>query len=142
MASSGVIYNAAVDPDVNESFKFYLLTPCDIFTINQTTAELEFAVNYDIDNEAMPAHLTLIIKVVDSGFLSATAEVMVTILNRNEPPVITNLPRNISVAEDILLGSFIYRVHAIDPEKDNLFFQATFLQGNERLFKFNNTGEI
>ena len=134
-------YSTISDPDTNDTFTFSLITFSQYFRIHPRSAVISFAVDYDVDRDVMPRSVTLIVKAVDRKLLSAMTRVNVNIVNRNEPPVIVNLPREVTVSEDAPIGTVIYRVVAEDSDGDDVILRMSVTEGSGRNFGFNQTGE-
>ena len=129
------------DPDADDAVTFSLITFSEYFKIHPRSAVISFAVDYDVDLDIMPRSVTLIVKAVDRKLLFATARVNVNIVNRNEPPRIVNLPREVTVSEGSATGRVIYRVVTEDPEDDDVILRMSVTEGSGKHFGFNNTGE-
>ena len=128
------------DPDTDDAFTFSLITFSEYFKIHPRSAVISFAVDYDVDRDVMPRSVTLIVKAADRKLLSATTRVNVNIVNRNEPPRIVNLPREVTVSEGAATGRVIYRVVTEDPENDDVILRMSVTEGSGKYFGFNNTG--
>ena len=91
----------------------------------------------------MPRDVTLIVRAVDGGLLSATTRVNVKIVNVNEPPRIVNLPREVTVSEGAAaeVGTVIYRVVAEDPDGDDVVLRMRVTEGRGNPFGFDPKGE-
>ena len=72
---------ACTDPDAGDSstFSFQSDTNSDRFSIDGATGNMTFAVEYDVDFGAMPSPVVITVYCVDSGNLSASASITVTI---------------------------------------------------------------
>ena len=59
----------------------------------------------------------------DSGGLSATATIDITVTNVQEPPILTNLPSSdISILEDVTSSTVVFTAAATDPESDFIIY--------------------
>ncbi|XP_076456695.1 protocadherin-11 Y-linked-like [Babylonia areolata] len=127
------------DPDIHDTHTFSLLTSTRIFSIHPASAVISLAADYDASGDVTPGEVTLKVMVTDSGQLSSTTEVHVAFVNKNQRPRLVNLPREITVPEDMNSGGVIYRVIAEDPDGDDVVVRMSASDGNGKIFLFNET---
>ncbi|XP_070209669.1 cadherin EGF LAG seven-pass G-type receptor 3-like [Littorina saxatilis] len=125
------------DSDLDDTITFSLSSSQETFRINPVSGTISLVADYDVDHDVMTSDVILIVKAVDSGLLSATAEVNVKIVYKNERPRILNLPREITVPEDLKGDRIVYRVVGEDPDDDDVTLRMSVMDGDGRLFSFN-----
>ncbi|XP_060063797.1 cadherin-23-like [Ylistrum balloti] len=115
------------------------------FKMNATTGILKFMVSYDIDNNNMPAFVDLIVTATDSGGLTATVLLEVTVLDNNDnSPVWEQDSYETTIMSDMVVGSSILQVQAtdIDVEYTNNNIIYTVFSGSTEYFGIKDNGEI
>jgi len=102
----------ASDPDPDDDLTYSLEST--VFTIDPATGEIRVAHTAALDFETAVA-FTLAVQVTDSGGLSDTAIITITLEDLNEPPVIKP-PFSFSVDENAPDGTIIGTITAEDPD--------------------------
>jgi hypothetical protein len=97
----------ATDPDVGDVLTFSLAGAPTGMTIDAATGLMQWTPTAD----QVGLH-TFVVRVQDSGGLSALQEVVVTVQRANQPPVITSTPLTTTAAEQ----PYSYDVEATDPD--------------------------
>ncbi|XP_050396086.1 cadherin-23 isoform X2 [Patella vulgata] len=93
------------------------------FTIDRNTGSLVYAVDYDVDDSQFPSSVSLSISATDPFFLSGTATFNINIVHVNNPPILTNLPKNVLISEDAASGTSVFTASARDDDPgDTLTF--------------------
>ncbi|MBK7031133.1 MAG: cadherin domain-containing protein [Bacteroidales bacterium] len=107
----------ATDPDAGQTLNFTILSGNSntAFSISSTTGIITVANSSALNFETSPS-FALVVKVQDNGTgsLSSQATVTITLLNINEPPVITN--QSFSINENSANGTAVGTVIASDPD--------------------------
>ena len=88
----------------------------DRFAIDSSAAILSLTADYEVDASQLPATAEVIIRATDDAMLSSTATVLVTFSDVNKAPSILNLPRDVTVAEDIAPGTTVFVLDLSDPD--------------------------
>jgi len=93
---SGTIYAATgTDPDTGDTLTWTLSgTDAGLFNINATTGAVSFKAAPDYENPADANHdniYQITVTATDTGLLTASKDVAITVTNLNEPPVVTSL---------------------------------------------------
>ena len=131
----------ATDPDAGDTLRYSLSgTGAGQFTVS-AAGQITVAAGANLDRETTPVYL-LTLTVTDSGGLTATTQVSITIRNVNEPPSFaqTTYPR--SVAENATTGANVGSpIVATDPDARDILSYS--LSGtNSGSFAVSSTGQI
>ncbi|XP_033727801.1 protocadherin Fat 4-like [Pecten maximus] len=115
------------------------------FIMNSTTGLLTFMVNYDVDEDNMPAFVDLIVTATDSGGLTATVLLQVTVADINDnSPVWEQDSYETTIASDMTVGSSVIQVKAKDADvlytNNNIVY--TMYSGSTEYFGIKDNGEI
>uniref|UniRef100_A0A3Q3JNT7 Cadherin domain-containing protein n=1 Tax=Monopterus albus TaxID=43700 RepID=A0A3Q3JNT7_MONAL len=149
------LLDSAADPDVGiNSLQSYSLKANDHFVLKQHTREdgskyAEMMLQSGLDREKQSEH-TLILTAVDGGEpqRSGTVKIHVSVLDANDnAPVFTQSLYRVSVLENVLPGTVIAKVSAVDADQGyngNVTYSFTHLeQDSSYPFKINSvTGEV
>ncbi|MCA8986024.1 MAG: cadherin domain-containing protein [Planctomycetaceae bacterium] len=131
----------AFDQDANDTLTYSIISgnTSGAFAINSATGQIQVANAAALDFETIPVY-NLVVRVTDAGNLSDTGNVIVTVLNVNEPPVINN--QTFNIPETALKGFRVGNLVATDPDSPTLTYQI--LSGNiNNAFALNaTTGEL
>ncbi|OWF41741.1 Cadherin EGF LAG seven-pass G-type receptor 2 [Mizuhopecten yessoensis] len=128
------------DADVGDSLTYSIASgdPLERFTINATSGILEFAIVYDIDDGRMPAVVNLTIMVTDTGGLSATTLVQVTLLDSNEnQPIFISDTFEANIPNDYPVKSSIVSVSATDIDYTYNVIEYSLIDGDLQYFDVN-----
>jgi hypothetical protein len=109
------------DQDADDTIHYRINTGDDLqhFEINDTSGQLTFAVDYDIDEDNMPSTVLLELSCVDSGGLSGTTTVTVHITDRNDNcPVFTESHYTIEVNSSMPMDVQLLTLNATDADSD------------------------
>ena len=111
----------ASDPDAGQALTYSIVSgnTNGAFTINTTSGAITVATTAALNFEITPS-FALIAQVMDNGTgnLSSQATITITLLNVNEPPVISN--QTFSVVQLAANGTQVGTVVAIDPDAGQL----------------------
>ncbi|KAK7475244.1 hypothetical protein BaRGS_00033548, partial [Batillaria attramentaria] len=120
---AGTSFSAPVmsvtDPDTSDSLTYSMdsssHTSCSYIAVNSTTGIMKYDANYDVDDTNLTQLFTCLIKVEDSGGLSVTATVTVSIedVNYNNPTFVSN-SYVFTVSQTASVGTSIGVVSATD----------------------------
>ncbi|XP_067374372.1 protocadherin gamma-A10-like isoform X2 [Channa argus] len=149
------LLDSAADPDVGiNSLQSYLLKTNDHFVLKQHTRDdgskyAEMMLQSSLDREKQSEH-TLILTAVDGGEpqRSGTVKIHVSVLDANDnAPLFTQSLYKASVLENVLRGTVIARVSAIDADQGyngNVTYSFTHLgEDSSCAFEINSyTGEV
>lgn len=127
------------DEDVGDSYT-YAISDGPNFVINASTGIISFAMDIEV---TVTSTFNITVQITDTGGLSDTCVVVVTIRNVNRKPYFTNLPVTISVPEDTASGTLLYVLGVIDESLASTSVSYTItpvLATN--LFSYNDTGEL
>ncbi|XP_069106932.1 protein dachsous-like [Argopecten irradians] len=129
--TGGLVFPGATftisDEDIGDTHTYSIDsgTEAASFSIHQSTGNISFAVDYDVTPLESPKTTVLVIKATDSGYLSGTATLHLTITHINKPPYFSNLPQTATISEDSNLGHIIYVISVVDPDMDNVSVSMT-----------------
>ncbi|OWF41740.1 Protocadherin Fat 3 [Mizuhopecten yessoensis] len=115
------------------------------FKMDPLTGILTFTVNYDVDDSNMPQFVDLIVTATDSGDMTATVLLQVTLVDNNDnSPVWEQDSYETIIAADMTIGSSILQVRAtdIDVEYNNNNIFYTIYSGSTEYFGIKDNGEI
>ncbi|XP_033726687.1 protocadherin Fat 4-like [Pecten maximus] len=113
--------------DVGDTYTYSIAsgTEAASFAIQASTGNVSFAVDYDVSPFESPKTTALVIKATDSGYLTGTTTLSVTITNVNKSPYFSNLPQTVTIAEDTNPGSTVYITSAVDPDQETILVSMT-----------------
>ncbi|XP_030251997.1 protocadherin gamma-A11-like [Sparus aurata] len=148
------LLDSAADPDVGiNSLQSYSLKTNDHFVLKQHTRTdgskyAEMMLQGSLDREKQSEH-TLILTAVDGGEpqRSGTVKINVSVLDANDnAPVFTQSVYKASVLENVLRGTVIAKVSAVDADQGyngNVTYSFTHLEEDSCPFEINShTGEV
>ncbi|XP_060063796.1 cadherin-23-like [Ylistrum balloti] len=135
------------DPDSGDSVTYSIASgdPQERFTIDATSGILEFAVRYDIDygTDQMPAVVNLTIRATDTGGLSATTLVQITLQDSNDNrPYFSSDTFEANIPNDYPVKSSIVSVIATDIDYTYNEIQYTLISGDIQYFAVNEEGWV
>ncbi|XP_036368369.1 cadherin-23-like [Octopus sinensis] len=135
------------DPDRNDSVTFSLAGNkySQRFAIHLNTGILSYAVDYDVDRNAMPSIETIKIYATDKGGLQAATEIQIRITDVNDnAPVFNQSSYTIFVQITDPVGSRYLTVHATDfDQKRNAEIQYAMDDfKNLKYFGISETGDV
>ncbi|KAK3581873.1 hypothetical protein CHS0354_000289 [Potamilus streckersoni] len=108
---------SVTDPDAGDtkSFSNDCVTNTGLFSMSSTTGRLTLASDYDYDLGTLPTEVTCIVKVTDSGGLTATATLSITLNNINDnTPIFVPSSYTIFSSYDATISTSIGSVTATD----------------------------
>jgi hypothetical protein len=126
-----------LDEDSGDTATFSI-TDGTNFVINGSTGILSFAVDMEVSQTST---FNLTVQVTDSGGLTDTCTVVVTLQNVNRKPYFTNLSTTISVPENTVSGSLLISLELVDEDLASTtisYSVSPTLSSN--LFSYNSTG--
>lgn len=131
----------ATDPDVDAQLTYTILVNDDgLFEINASTGIISPAPGQNLDFEFKNSY-TVTVEVSD-GALTASGIVTITVLNINEPPVITSLTFEFAHAENISDSEIIGTITATDVDAGTTLTYNVAVNDNS-LFEIESaTGEV
>ncbi|XP_048729056.1 cadherin EGF LAG seven-pass G-type receptor 2-like isoform X2 [Ostrea edulis] len=87
------------------------------FSIDSSSGIVSFAVNYDIDNNAMPSNVILTVVCTDSTSVTGTAKVEITVTDVNDnAPSFPQTSYSINVDQYTTAGSLVGTIAPTDPD--------------------------
>ncbi|XP_077992041.1 protocadherin Fat 4-like [Glandiceps talaboti] len=131
----------AVDDDEDDYFCVMFVNPNDgNFEMNSTTNIISVIDNPDLDYETLPTY-TLTVTCHDSINAGAPRELIVNLIDENEPPELLNLPATVTVPEDAINKAAIFDVEGFDVDGNDLryYITVTPTNGQGKFFVVNTT---
>ena len=133
------------DEDFSDTVQFSIIEGNEYFSfnINATSGQLSFSKDYNITSSESPTCMNITIQCMDSGGLTDTAVVCMSIFDVNEAPTFINLPAMITVSEDVNTEFPVFKVLIGDLDGDELSLIMTSKSAvTSSLFILNRTGII